>query len=408
MSGTGCPTVRIIMNFVFISPQFPQSYWNFCDRLKARGVNVLGIGDTPYDELSGELRSCLTEYYRVDSLEDYDQVYRAMAFLTFKHGRIDWVESNNEYWLSQDARLRDDFNIKTGMSVAEVSNVRRKSAMKKFYKEAGVPAARWHLISDLESGKAFAREVGYPVFVKPDGGMGASGSYKISSDEEMERFYAGKENVPYIMEEYLSGDIWSYDGISDSKAEVIFETCTSWPPSIADIVNNKDHLAYYTASNLPDDLKRVGRNTIKAFNVRSRFFHLEFFRLKEDKPGLAKKGELVALEVNMRPAGGWTPDMFNYANSVDVYSIWADMVTHDKTFVDLDRQKFFAVYAGRRNGKNYVHTPEEIRERYAGRIVMDLDIPEAISGAMGNHQWTAILDTAEQKDEFIRFVQETC
>ena len=83
------------------------------------------------------------------------------------------------------------------------------------------------------------------------------------------------------------------------------------------------------------------------------------------------------------------------------------MVTHDKTFVDLDRQKFFAVYAGRRNGKPYVHTPEEIRARYAGRIVMDLDIPEAISGAMGNHQWTAILDTAEQKDEFIHFVQET-
>ena len=48
------------MNFVFISPQFPQSYWNFCDRLKARGVNVLGIGDTPYDELSKELRHSLT------------------------------------------------------------------------------------------------------------------------------------------------------------------------------------------------------------------------------------------------------------------------------------------------------------------------------------------------------------
>ena len=149
------------MNFVFISPQFPQSYWNFCDRLKARGVNVLGIGDTAYDALSPELRACLTEYYRVDSLEDYDQVYRAMAFLTFKHGRIDWVESNNEYWLSQDARLRDDFNIKTGMSRAEVANVRRKSAMKKFYQAAGVPAARWHIISNLEDGMKFAHEVGY-------------------------------------------------------------------------------------------------------------------------------------------------------------------------------------------------------------------------------------------------------
>ena len=142
------------------------------------------------------------------------------------------MESNNEYWLSQDARLRDDFNIKTGMSRAEVANVRRKSAMKKFYQAAGVPAARWHIISNLEDGMKFAHEVGYPVFVKPDGGMGASGSYKISSDEEMTRFYAGRENVPYIMEEYLSGDIWSYDGISDSRANVIFETCTSWPPSV--------------------------------------------------------------------------------------------------------------------------------------------------------------------------------
>ena len=72
------------MNFVFISPQFPQSYWNFCDRLKARGVNVLGIGDTPYDELSGELRGCLTEYYRVDSLEKYEQVYKAVAFYIYR------------------------------------------------------------------------------------------------------------------------------------------------------------------------------------------------------------------------------------------------------------------------------------------------------------------------------------
>ena len=26
------------MNFVFISPQFPQTFWNFCDRLKLVGT----------------------------------------------------------------------------------------------------------------------------------------------------------------------------------------------------------------------------------------------------------------------------------------------------------------------------------------------------------------------------------
>ena len=161
------------MNFVFVSPQFPASYWNFCDRLKQRGVTVLGLSDAPYDSLSDQVKNSLTEYYRVDNMEDYDQMVRAMGYFTHKYGKIDWLESNNEYWLTQDARLRTDFNITTGMKSEQVANVRRKSAMKAFYKKAGVPTARYHMVSSLEEGLAFAEEVGYPVFVKPDGGMGA-------------------------------------------------------------------------------------------------------------------------------------------------------------------------------------------------------------------------------------------
>ena len=50
------------MNFIFISPQFPHTYWNFCSRLKKNGVNVLAIGDTPYDALSSQLKDSITEY----------------------------------------------------------------------------------------------------------------------------------------------------------------------------------------------------------------------------------------------------------------------------------------------------------------------------------------------------------
>jgi len=102
------------LNFVFVSPQFPKTYWNFCDRLKHNGVNVLGIGDSGYDEIPDELKECLTEYYRVDSMADYDAMVRAMGYFTFKYGKIDWLESNNEFWLEQDASLRTDFNITTG------------------------------------------------------------------------------------------------------------------------------------------------------------------------------------------------------------------------------------------------------------------------------------------------------
>ena len=95
-------------NVIFLSPNFPTNYWQFCKELKNNGMNVLGIGDQPYDELNPNLKESLNEYYKVGSLENYDEVYRAVAFFIFKHGKIDFLESNNEYWLERDAALRTD------------------------------------------------------------------------------------------------------------------------------------------------------------------------------------------------------------------------------------------------------------------------------------------------------------
>ena len=49
------------MNVVFISPQFPENYWMWCDRLRNNGATVLGIGDTPYDILAPEVVASLDE-----------------------------------------------------------------------------------------------------------------------------------------------------------------------------------------------------------------------------------------------------------------------------------------------------------------------------------------------------------
>ena len=111
------------MNFIFISPNFPKSYWNFCRGLKNNGVNTLGIGDAEYDFLSDELKSSLNEYYKVSSLENYDEVYRACAYFAFKYGKIDWLESNNEYWLLRDAQLRTDFNITSGLRNDKIAGI---------------------------------------------------------------------------------------------------------------------------------------------------------------------------------------------------------------------------------------------------------------------------------------------
>ena len=319
-------------NFIFISPNFPTNYWKFCYELKNNGLNVLGIGDQPYDELSNELKSSLNEYYKVSSLENYDEVYRAVAFFAYKYGRIDWLESNNEYWLEKDAALRTDFNITTGFHTEDIPRIKYKSKMKEYYKKAGLTVARYHLVDDLDGCRKFIEEVGYPVVAKPDNGVGASHNFKIKNEEELVDFYGQRhEGVVYIMEEFVNGIVNSYDAIIDSKGEIMFETGNVSLGSIMDIVNEKQNSLFYILKELPEETRKAGRDTVKAFGVKSRFVHFEFFRLLQDQEGLGKKDDIMALEVNMRPSGGFSPDMINYAHSTDVYKIWADMIAFDES-----------------------------------------------------------------------------
>ena len=391
-------------NVIFISPNFPTNYWQFCREMRNNGMNVLGIGDQPYDELMPELKESLTEYYKVGSMENYDEVYRAVAFFTFKYGRIDWLESNNEYWLEQDAHLRTDFNINSGFQVYDLPRIKYKSKMKEYYQKVGIPVARYHLVDDWTGCRAFIEAVGYPVVVKPDNGVGAASTYKLKSDEDLSHFMASRpENVPYIMEEFVHAEVNSYDAIIDENGEPLFETGNVTPNSVMDIVNDNDNSIYYILKDLPEDTRAAGRATVKSFGVKSRFVHFEFFRLLSYHEGLGKKGQIMALEVNMRPCGGFTPDMINFAHSTNVYKIWADMIAYGDSQMPVGDHQFCA-FAGLRDGKDFVLTHEDIMDRYGSQMKMVGRIPDALAGAMGNRMYVAVFSTEEEMNDFYKAV----
>ena len=392
------------MNFVFISPNFPESYRWFCVRLHENGVNVLGVGDARYEELCPELKEALTEYYKVSDLSNYDEVFRAVAFFTFRYGKIDWLESNNEYWLERDAHLRTEFNIATGFKDGDMKKVKLKSQMKPFYAEAGIKAARYCLADSPRACKKFIDEVGYPVIVKPDNGVGANDTHRLCSDDDLIQFFATKLPVRYIMEEYIDATVNSYDAIVNSKGEPIFETGNVTLGSLMDVVNTGDSSMFYIVNQPFEDVREAGRRTLRAFGVRSRFVHFEFFRLNRDQH-IGKKGEIVALEVNMRPSGGISPEMMNYANSTDVYKIWADMVAFDCSSKGTG-ERFYCAFVGRRDGKPYVHSDDEIYSRYAGSIKIAWRVAKALSGAMGDRMFVVNVKTKEEVDEFYRFTTE--
>lgn len=385
-------------NFIYISPNFPANHWNFCDRLKKNGINVLGIGDAPYDELTDDLKGALNEYYKVSTLENYDEVYRAVAFFTFKYGRIDFLETNNEYWLERDARLREDFNIRTGLYPKDMDIVKYKSLMKKNYTKAGIPVARYHIVDNYENCMAFINEVGFPVVTKPDNGVGANDTHKIKNEDDLKHFFETKLDVSYIMEEYIYGEVETYDAIINSKHKPLFENGNVTVANLMETVSENKNSCFYERSILPEDLLDAGRRTVKAFGVRSRFVHMEFFRLDRDQH-IGKKGDIVALEVNMRPPGGIAPTMMNYANGTDVYEMWADMIAFDET----DRVRSctdVCCFASRRDGLVFELTPEQIRKKYGTHIKEEGRVEEALSGAMANYMFLGCFHTEEEAREF--------
>ena len=386
-------------NFVFISPNFPASYWKFCAELKNNGMRVLGIGDCPYDELKQELRDNLHEYFKVSSLENFDEVFKAVAFFTYKYGKIDWLESNNEYWLERDAKLRTEFHITTGFMQEDMEKVKCKSAMKAYYAKAGIPAARYHLVEGYDDAVKFANKVGYPVVVKPDNGVGASHTYRLHNDEEVRSFIDTKDDVLYVMEEMVKGVVCTYDAIIGANGQPLFESGNVTPLSLMDVVNDAGESIYYIHKEVPADIRDVGLRTVEAFGVKSRFVHLEFFRLKEDQEGLGKAGDLVGLEVNMRPSGGYTPDMYNFAYETDVYKIWADMICFDESTKPLGTRRFCA-FAGRRDGKSYRMDHDQIMAKYGHSMKMQGRVPDARSGAMANVMCVANFGSEEQMNEY--------
>jgi ATP-grasp domain len=364
------------MNVIHFSPHFPDNYYPFSVGLRRAGANALGIGDASYESLRPELRTALTEYYRVGSMEDYDQVLRAVGYFTHRHGKIDRIDSFNEHWLDLEARIRTDFNM-FGLRTDIIETVKRKSLMKERFRKAGIAVARGAVVHDIAAARTLITDTGYPVVAKPDRGVGALHTYKIRNDAELTAFFRSKPNIDYIMEEFIDGEIMSFDGLADQDGKIVFSTGHAYMSGIMETVTEDEHIYYCSFRELPADLEAAGRATVAAFDVRERFFHIEFFRTRKD-------GRIVALEVNMRPPGGYTTDMFNYANDIDIYQEWANVVVRNEFRATYDR-KYYCCYIGRKNGKHYVRTHKQVVQELGPLLMFHTPVSGVFRSAIGDY-----------------------
>jgi biotin carboxylase len=385
------------MNIVFLSPHFPPNYSLFCRSLRDEGATVLGIADTPYDSLKPEQRAAMTEYYRVGDLSDYEQVYRACGYFIHAYGRLDRIESLNDWWQETEARLRSDFNI-PGIRMEDLPRLIRKSEMKRGFLAAGVTVPRGAVADTPETALEFSREIGFPLVAKPDRGVGAADTRRLESEAELRDMPGWGSGVRYILEEFVSGQLVSFDGLTDRDGKIVFHASHVFSQGIMETVNQDLDIFYYSEREIPEDLEAAGRAAVAAFDLREKFFHIEFFRRPD--------GTLTGLEVNARPPGGLTTDMFNFANNIDIYREWARVVVHNRFDAEYHRP-YHCGYVGRKINKSYLRSHREIMQRYGHLIVHYGPIDSAFASAIGNYAYIANAQTVDEIRDLARYVHES-
>ncbi|MCX7612283.1 MAG: ATP-grasp domain-containing protein [Ignavibacterium sp.] len=385
------------MNYIFISPHFPVNYYNFIPHLRSFGINVFGIADEQYEYLRPELKYSLNEYYKVNDLHNYEELIRAVGYFTFKYGKINRIESFNEYWLETDAKLRTDFNVE-GIKTNQIEFYKNKSKMKELFIKAGANVAEGKVVRSFEEANEFIQKVGFPVVAKPDKGVGAAQTFKISNYDELNNFFFNKPDIDYIFEEFIDGDIYSFDGLTDKDGNIVFYTSHKYQRGIMETVNNDLHIYYHSLIDIPNDLYQIGKKISEVFQVQERFFHFEFFRRHRDQ-------KLYALEVNMRPPGGFTLDMFNFACDFDIYREYASIVVNNRMTNGYER-KYFVCYIGRKFNKNYVHHHEEILYKFQKILVMHSPISSVLSSALGDYCYIVRSKDFSQIEEAIEFIHK--
>lgn len=362
------------MNVVFLSPDFPPNFVPFSEELANVGVRVLGVTTTPREALDSRLQAALHGHYRVDTLEDIEQLRAALRFFTETYGQIDAIESLNEHWLATEAQLRADFGV-PGWLPSNMSSIKRKSVMKQHFEHAGVDVAPGVVATDDATLRAFIDRVGYPVVVKPDIGVGAARTYKLQHEGDIAEFWATKPEVDYFAEAYVTGTIVTYDGLTDSSGRVVLATSMEYGKGVMETVHADDDIFFYVVRDVPQDLVEAGQRVADEFDVRRRYFHFEFFRRPD--------GGLTALEVNMRAPGGPCVDMSNYAHDLSMFRQWAEIVVHDRVTATPSKANF-ALYASRKDSIHYAADDDQVARELGHLLISREGVNPLFAAIMGN------------------------
>jgi biotin carboxylase len=294
-----------------------------------------------------------------------------------------------------EARLRQDFHV-PGLLPADIARLRTKLGMHDVFKAAGVPHPDSIRIEDAAGVKAFAQCVGYPLVLKPDVGVGAARTFKVSSDAEIDTALA-EPLTGYVAQAFVRGTIVTYDGLMDREGDIVFRLSHEYSDGVMEVVLEQRDISFWSLQEIPPALEALGRRAVAALGLRERWFHLEFFRLSN--------GSYVALEANLRPPGAFMTDMMNYTCDIDVYRLWARLLTGEDLRGFHYTPKYHVCHTARRASHHYRYSHAELVTKLGDALLMHREMPAVYHSAMGNEMYLTRHASLPALHEAVRLIQ---
>ena len=313
---------------VLVAPFFQENTVRYVRALVAlEGTRPCVITQDDVERLPPDVRAGLAGHRRVADALDADALAGACRSLAAEVGPVDRLFGVLEQLQAPVARARDLAGV-PGMSAETVRGFRDKARMKEVLRAAGVPVARSRLLASAADGRAFVREVGFPVVVKPPDGLGAKATYRVRDAAGLDEALAALAPTPtrpVQAEEFVTGDELTFETVS-LRGRPVWWSGTRYLPGPLTVLENP-WIQYCVLlpreEDAPDFAAFVptGLAALAALGMGTGLTHMEWFRRAD--------GSAVVSEVGARPPGVHIMPMMSLAHGLDMIPAWVRLMVHE-------------------------------------------------------------------------------
>ncbi len=357
---------------VLVAPRFAPNTLRFVAAFAdLPGAWLSVISEDPESRLPPALREKIAGHYGVRNSLDAGEIARAGRAISKGVGPIDRLVGNLEQLQLPLAEARERLGVE-GMNVAAATRFRDKDAMKAALRAAGVPVARSALASSADELRRFVREVGFPVVVKPQAGLGSRATFRIASDAQLAAMlgmgFSPSRDKPVQVEEFVQGREHTCETVS-LHGRPVWRSGTRYFPGPLEVLENPWIQYCVMLPREADDptytnFHPINGAALSALGMGTGLSHMEWF-LRED-------GSMVVSEVGARPPGVHIMPLMGLAHETDMIAAWAELMTFDR--FEPKARRFAAGAAffrcqGRGDRVREVRGIERVREELGAAIV---------------------------------------